>query len=105
MEIPVIEIDNHSVDFTAVKDDIKSQKIERGVVVNKDTGLTINVTRAGLNDTYMYAERYERRNKGADAYARINALYKLKDILENAVLLDTIVSEKGENNGFYAPFL
>ncbi|MDR3090653.1 MAG: DEAD/DEAH box helicase family protein [Clostridiales bacterium] len=95
---PILSIENRGVDFKSAYADIKNHTIKRGIVSNKDTNWQINITRKGLDDTYKYADRYERRDKGKSAYSRLNALYQLDKILADCVFLDTRVSELSGKN-------
>lgn len=89
--VPILEIEDVSATFSSVRADIKDRTIIRGTVVNDDSQWQIQVSRTGLEDTIHYA------NKNKDE-ATMNAMYHIDDILKNAVLLDTTVSEPNNGN-------
>ena len=90
-KIPVIITENSGADFKKVSEDIKSHIIFRGNVTNADTNWEIQVSRRGLEDTLTYA----RRHNDNDLYSLI---YKVEEIVSQSVLLDTVVTEKNNNN-------
>lgn len=65
--------------------------IQRGNVINNDTLWTIQVSRRGLEDSLTYA----RRHNNESVY---NMLYNINDIIQNGTLLDSVISEKNNNN-------
>lgn len=89
--VPIIEVKDRKSDFKSVRADIKSQSITRGGVDNIDTGWKIAVSRNGLEDTVKYGFKH------GDPVI-YNALYYVKDIVENGVLLDTVTSENNKNS-------
>lgn len=89
--ISVVEVENRNVDFKSVRDDIKSRNILRGTANNPDTGWDIQISRTGLEDTVNYGQKYKDK-------AVFNALYHIEDIVQNSVLLDSVTSERNNNN-------
>ena len=89
--VPIITVSNHDATSTNVKADIKSHKIYRGNTANYDTHWDIQVSRKGIEDTYMYAIKHNDK-------VSLNALYHIDTIIENSVLLDTTVSEYNNKN-------
>ncbi len=89
--VPIRSITNHNVTNKSVKEDIKSNSIFRGIITNSDTDWNIQVSRKGLEDTYMYAVRY-------NDTVSLNAMYHIDGIIKNSVLLDTTISEHNNNN-------
>lgn len=90
-KVTVIQVEDRNVDFKTVSDDIKTQVIQRGNVINNDTLWTIQVSRRGLEDSLTYA----RRHNNESVY---NMLYNINDIIQNGTLLDSVISEKNNNN-------
>lgn len=88
---PIQNIDNHNVTNSSVKNDIKSNSIFRGMITNSDTDWNIQVSRKGLEDTYMYAVRH-------NDPITLNALYHIDKIIESSILLDTNISEHNNKN-------
>ncbi len=78
-------------DFTALTD------IERGIYDNRDTGWQINVSRGGIEETA------NKKGKYSEEY---RALKDISAMIQNAVLLDTIVaSNPSKNMGKDAAFV
>lgn len=89
--VSIIEVEDRNADFKSVRDDIKSQTIKRGNVINHDTNWSIQISRNGLEDSVKYAFTH----KDNTVY---NMLYHIKDIAESGILLDSVVSEKNNSN-------
>ena len=81
-------------DFKSVRNDIKNQKIKRGITVNKDTHWSIQISRKGLEDSVKYGFKH----KNGNIYS---LLYAIQNIVANSVLLDSNISEKNNNNKAY----
>lgn len=90
-KVPIINIPTTDKNFMTADADIKSQVIPRGTVVNNDTNWGIQISRRGLGDTLTYARRH-------NDISTFNAIYSIDKIVANAVLLDTVLSEKNNNN-------
>ena len=100
--VSVIEIEDRGIDVATARADIKGAgKIKRGIYTNIDTGWDVLVSRVGIEETIALARRHEDRKGSLDVYSRLNALYQISDVLENAILLDTCVStpEKSKTIG------
>ena len=89
--IPVIKVEDRNADFKSVRDDIKSRVILRGSAGNEDTGWDIQISRVGLEDTVNYGQKFKDK-------AVFNALYHIEEIVRSSVLLDTVTSERNNNN-------
>lgn len=89
--VPIIELEAKNISFEEIKNDVKSGKIERGNVVNKDTNWNINISRKGLEDTIRYSDKH-------NDPIPYNMLEKVHFILENSVLLDSQTSDDNKNN-------
>ncbi len=90
-KVDIINVEDKAVNLNSVRNDIKDKIIYRGNVINDDSGWNIQVSRKGLEDTVHYA------NKNNDE-ATLKTLYSLNDVVKNAVLLDSIVSENNNSN-------
>ena len=90
-KVDIINVENKAVNLNSVRNDIKDKIIYRGNVINDDSGWNIQVSRKGLEDTVHYA------NKNNDE-ATLKTLYSLNDVVKNAVLFDSIVSENNNSN-------
>ena len=90
-KVTVIQVEDRNVTLNSVRNDIKSQVIERGTASNIDTGWNIQISRKGLEDTVHYA------NKHNDT-ATLNSIYNINTIVNNAILLDSVVSENNNDN-------
>ena len=89
--VPIIDVVDKSPTFKSVRNDIKQQVIFRGSVVNSDTDWNIQISRKGLEDTVHYA------NKHNDTIT-LNVLYNINDILTNAVMLDSTLTDDNNPN-------
>lgn len=89
--ISIFDIDKNDVDFQTVSNDIKSQAIPRGVIINKDTNWNIQVSRRGLEDTLTYG----RKHKDQNVYSM---LYHINNIISSGTLLDSVITEKNNDN-------
>ena len=89
--ISIFDIDKYDVDFQIVSNDIKSQIIPRGVIINKDTNWNIQISRRGLEDTLTYG----RKHKNQNVYSMI---YHINNLISNGVLLDSVITEKNNDN-------
>ena len=89
--VPIIDVVDKSPTFKSVRNDIKQQVIFRGSVVNFDTDWNIQISRKGLEDTVHYA------NKHNDTIT-LNVLYNINDILTNAVMLDSTLTDDNNPN-------
>ena len=89
--IPVIKVEDRNADFKSVRNDIKSRVILRGSAGNEDTGWDIQISRVGLEDTVNYGQKFKDK-------AVFNALYHIEEIVRSGVLLDTVTSERNNNN-------
>lgn len=99
--VPVIMVANH-ITSTNPKDVAKNHSaIPQGTFLNRDTGISIDVFRKGIEETAYKA--------GIDAgrhipiKARLAALYQMKDIIENAIYFDSKISDYGENSRRKSP--
>ena len=90
-KVPIINIPTTDKNFMTADADIKSQVIPRGTVINNDTNWGIQISRRGLGDTLTYARRH-------NDISTFNAIYSIDKLVANAVLLDTVLSEKNNNN-------
>ncbi|MBP3854035.1 MAG: DEAD/DEAH box helicase family protein [Ruminiclostridium sp.] len=88
-QVNIIRIEAHNKDFKGVRNDIKNQTIERGVFTNTDTNWEIQVSRRGLEDSVRYANSHND--------STFDLLYHLDELIENSILLDTVLSEKNNN--------
>ena len=57
-KVTVIQVEDRNVTLNSVRNDIKSQVIERGTASNIDTGWNIQISRKGLEDTVHYANKH-----------------------------------------------
>lgn len=89
--VPIVDVADKSPTFQSVRNDIKQQVIFRGSVVNSDTDWSIQISRKGLEDTVHYA------NKHNDSIT-LNSLYNINDILKNAVMLDSTLTDDNNPN-------
>ncbi|MBQ3566627.1 MAG: hypothetical protein IJA12_05555, partial [Oscillospiraceae bacterium] len=89
--VPVLTIEDRNVDFKKVRDDIKSRVIERGSFINKDTNWSIQISRNGLEDTVKYGFKHNDN-------VIYNIIYDSSKLIENSVFLDSVISEKNNNN-------
>lgn len=89
--VPVLNIEDRYADFKKVRDDIKSRVIERGSFVNKDTNWHIQISRNGLEDTVKYGFTHNDK-------VIYSIVYDSSKLIENSVLLDSVLSEKNNNN-------
>ena len=89
--VPIIDVADKSPTFKSIQYEIKQQVIFRGEVQNIDTDWTIQVSRKGLGDTVYYASKYN------DIFV-LNALYNINDILTNAVMLDSTITDDNNPN-------
>ena len=90
-KVTVIQVEDRNVTLNSVRNDIKSQVIERGTASNIDTGWNIQISRKGLEDTVAYASKHNNP-------ISLNALYQLDDIIKNSIYLDTNISEYNKKN-------
>ena len=90
----IITVEAVETDFKSVRNDIKAQKIKRGITVNEDTHWSIQISRKGLEDSVKYGFTH----KNGNIY---NLLYAIQNIVANSVLLDSNISEKNNNNKAY----
>lgn len=89
--IDILDIYKKNVDFQIVSNDVKSQIIPRGVIINTDTNWTIQISRRGLEDTLTYA----RKHKDQNIYSMI---YHTNSLVSNSILLDSVITEKNNDN-------
>ena len=89
--VHIVNIESNNRDFKTVREDIKSQIIFRGTAENIDTGWNIQISRNGLEDSVKYAFKHKDNNV-------YSMLYKIKEIVEKGILLDSVISEKNNNN-------
>lgn len=89
--IDISDIYKKNVDFQIVSNDVKSQIIPRGVIINTDTNWTIQISRRGLEDTLTYA----RKHKDQNIYSMI---YHTNSLVSNSILLDSVITEKNNDN-------
>ena len=89
--IPIIDVEDRKADFKSVRDDIKARIVLRGTSQNLDTGWNIQISRTGLEDTVKYGQKHKDN-------VVFNALYHIDEIVQNSVLLDTVVSERNNKN-------
>lgn len=89
--IPIIDVNDRKSTLTSVRNDIKSRIIIRGNIVNKDTDWNIQISRGGLEDTVHYADKF-------NDSATLDMLYHLSDIVENSVLLDSMITDDNNEN-------
>lgn len=89
--VSVLKLSQSNSTFETVSNDIKSQKIQRGTVKNNDTQWGIQISRRGLEDSISYA----RRHTDTKTYS---LMYHLNEIISNGVLLDSVTTEKNNNN-------
>lgn len=89
--VSVLKLSQSNSTFETVSNDIKSQKIQRGTVKNNDTQWDIQISRRGLEDSISYA----RRHTDTKTYS---LMYHLNEIISNGVLLDSVTTEKNNNN-------
>lgn len=90
----IITVEAVETDFQSVRNDIKAQKIKRGITVNKDTLWSIQISRKGLEDSVKYGFNH----KNGNIYS---LLYAIQNIVANSVLLDSNISENNNNNKAY----
>ncbi|MCM1327941.1 MAG: diguanylate cyclase [Ruminococcus sp.] len=89
--VPIIDTEDKSPTFQSVRNDIKNRVISREPVINSDTGWNIQISRKGLEDTVHYA------NKHNDS-TTLNSLYNIREILKNAVMLDSTLTDDNNSN-------
>ena len=89
--VSVLKLSQSNSTFETVSNDIKSQKIQRGTVKNNDTQWDIQISRRGLEDSISYA----RRHTDTETYS---LMYHLNEIISNGILLDSVTTEKNNNN-------
>lgn len=89
--IDILDIYKKNVDFQIVSNDVKSQIIPRGVIINTDTNWTIQISRRGLEDTLTYS----RKHKDQNIYSMI---YHTNSLVSNSILLDSVITEKNNDN-------
>ncbi len=91
IRVPIVDVDDKSPTFQAVRNDIKQQVIFRGSVVNSDTDWSIQISRKGIEDSISYASKHHDK-------LILNLLYQINDVVSNCVYLDTNISEHNNNN-------
>jgi hypothetical protein len=84
--VPIITVERRNTKNIA--GDMSTGELKRGRYVNKDTGYTICFGSVGIRDTLNYSF-----NKGA-----LSALYQAQELIENAVLFETQISDKKNNS-------
>lgn len=89
--VAIISFSNKKISFSEIKEDVKNYLIERGIFANSDTAWNIQVSRKGIEDTIRYAFKHNDN-------VSYNMLYNIKEIIENGVLLDSVISEKNNPN-------
>lgn len=97
--VPVIEV--QKINVSGVFEDMRNGLIQRGEYVNKDSNMQMIFGRIAIEETYTKAIQVQSRNKPAEP--KIAALYQIQDIIENAVLFDSQLSEskKKSPNGLF----
>ena len=71
----------------------KDKTIERGTYVNNDTGSAIIFGKRCIEETVAKAIQDNRR--GRDVDVRMELLYNMRKLIENAICFDTVISEVG----------
>ena len=89
--VPIISVIGRNADFNTVSDDIKEKVIYRGVCRNSDTDWDIQISRRGLEDSLTYARQH-------NDTALYQMMYNVRDLVQNSVMLDTVISEKNNAN-------
>ena len=92
--VPIISVSDKNATAKTVSRDIKAQVIPRGTIVNSDTGWKIAISRRGLEDTLSHARKHHDE-------ALYSLIYASNDIVQQAVLFDTVISEKNNKNKAY----
>ena len=92
--VPVITVEKR--DVSNVIADKKSGAIERGEFVNRDTSFVIGLGKKNIDEIITKAIQDGGRKKPVEA--RLSALYQMREIVENAVFLDSQVSEPKKIN-------
>ena len=76
-----------------IKTGLKSKTLFRGDIKNTDTDFTINIGAQVYNDTLTYANRaLSRANDFIQYNDRLNILFDIKQLCEDAVLFDTEIT-------------
>lgn len=92
LTVPVIKIDKRDVSHIDL--DRKKNILRRGDFVNFDTGITVNFGTIGIQDTLNHSIFDSKRGISVDG--RLSALYQAKELIENSICFDSIVSETGK---------
>ena len=96
MAAPVQIVNMQSRDVSHVIDDMKSGELARGHFVNKDTGLSIMVGQSVVRGVVSRATADAKKHLPIEA--RLTSLYQAKGLIENAVWLDTAISQRGKSS-------
>ncbi len=96
--VPIIKVERKNSTYASVKRDIRKNVIYRctpdDMPINIDTGWKIQTSRKGIEDTIKYAFKHN------DSIF-LDMLYSLKELVENGVLLDSVISERNKANKAY----
>jgi N12 class adenine-specific DNA methylase/predicted RNA methylase len=87
--VKVVAVDKR--DVSDVIGDMKRGILERGEFVNADTGMRISFGASGISGTLAHAIQLAKRDNTFET--RLFSLYGMKEIIANAVYLDSRISE------------
>ncbi|GHU53774.1 hypothetical protein FACS1894132_06920 [Clostridia bacterium] len=87
--VPVINVARR--DILQIRKDTKSGLLARGEFTNKNTGMAISFGKVGIDDTFNQSLIDTKRH--IPTTARLSALYQAQELIENAVMLDSQISE------------
>ena len=89
--VHIIDVAERHSSFNTTRDSIKTNEIMRGEVTNVSSGISIQVSRAGLEDSVFYANKHKDN-------VTFDMLYNIEDIIKNSVLLDTTLTDDNNNH-------
>jgi len=91
--VPVIEVEKRTLpkNISTLRRKESIAEFSRGTFINQDTGLSIIFGRKSITETIAKTVQDSQRNRPVEA--RINALYHMQELLENAICFDSEISE------------
>ena len=89
--VHIIDVAERHSNFKTTRDAIKTNEIMRGEVTNLSSGISVQVSRAGLEDSVFYANKHKDN-------VTFDMLYNIEDIIKHSVLLDTTLTDDNNNH-------
>lgn len=88
--IPIIEVQKRDISEN-IAEIRKNKDIPRGTFINKDTGIEIICGRKAIEE--IIAKTIQDDKRDIPIEARMSALYKMQDLIENAICFDSRISD------------